>query len=111
MFFFVSEPVLDLGGSGTASFAVGVATIRCASMPEAIGLSRRLRAVLHALLRRGGRPRARPRGLTSAEALDRWIDDLELVVSLPTGPGSLYPSDPASDTRAPAPRDEFEAPS
>ena len=52
VFFFVSEPSFDLCGSGSASFAVGTATIRCASMSAAIELSHRMRAVLQALARR-----------------------------------------------------------
>lgn len=103
MFFFVSEPSFDRCGSGSASFAVGTATIRCASMSAAIELSQRLRAVLQALARRGVRPRRRPGGLATAADLANWIDDL---VSLSTDAGSLSNFVPS----VPAARDDFETP-
>jgi hypothetical protein len=104
--YFVSEPSLDLGGSGSASFAVGIATIRCASLPEAIELSRRLRAVLMTLARRGVRPRRKPGGLAAVADWATWIDDLEHGVSLPADARS--PSSFAS--AASVARDDFEAP-
>lgn len=103
VFFFVSEPSFDLCGSGSASFAVGTATIRCASMSAAIELSHRMRAVLQALARRGVRLRRRPDCLTTAADLANWIDDL---VSLSTDPGSLS----NFVHSVPAARDDFETP-
>ena len=102
MLFFVSEPSLDLGGAGSASFAIGTATIRCASMSEARELSQRLRAALQALARRGVRPRRAPEGLAAGDWAD-WIDDLELDSGLATDSGSLSKFVPAA-------RDSFEAP-
>ena len=92
MFFFVSEPALDLGGAGTASFTVGMATIRCPCMSSAIALSQRIRSACEALARRGRRPRRIPLGLADAADWSNWIDDLEFVASvasLPTGSDSL----------------------
>ena len=103
MFFFVSEPVLDPGGSGTASFVVGIATIRCSSMSSAISLSHRIRSTCEALLRRGRRPRRIPAGLADAADWSDWIADLELVASLPPGSDSLCSSEAAE-------REDFEAP-
>ena len=59
MLFLVSEPVPDPTGEG-ASFVVGVVTVHCASLAEAVSLSQRLRAALQALASRGGRPRRSP---------------------------------------------------
>ncbi len=74
MFFFVSEPVADpMGG---ATFVVGVITVRCASMTEAISLSHRLRAALQALASRGGRPRLRPESVLPSIAIGEWIEEL-----------------------------------
>lgn len=75
MLFLVSEPVADPIGAG-ASFVVGAATIRCASMSEAVSLSQRLRAALLALARRGGRPRRRPESSLLSIAIGEWIDEL-----------------------------------
>ena len=75
---FVSEPALDHDGIG-ASFCVGITTIRCKSMAEAVSLSTRLRAALQDRARRGGRGgRARPRPELSllAPAIAAWMDEL-----------------------------------
>lgn len=71
MLFFVSEPVPDSVGNG-ASFAVGVVTVRCASMSEAVSISQRLRAALQALARRGVRPRLKK----GSESITDWMDEL-----------------------------------
>ena len=75
MLFFVSEPIPDPLGRG-ASFVVGVITVRCASMAEAISLSHRLRAALQALASRGGRPRRKPGFSLLSGEIGEWVDEL-----------------------------------
>lgn len=75
MFFFVSEPSLDPGGSGSASFCVGAATtIHCSSMSQAQELSQRMRAALRVLASRGARPRRWPS--SDLPSIADWIDEL-----------------------------------
>ena len=103
---FVSEPALDHDGIG-ASFCVGITTIRCKSMAEAVSLSTRLRAALQDRARRGGRARrARPRPELSllSSAIAEWIDELveqgfSLDCRRSTLPSSLPQADDAHEVR------------
>lgn len=103
MLFYVSEPTPDPSGQG-ASFAVGVVTVRCSSMGEAVALSQRLRATLQALARRGGRPRRGPEFSLLSVEIGAWIDELGDQSLALDEHSSPLPPHPHRD------RDDFELP-
>ena len=97
MFLFVSEPMPDPDGLG-ASFCVGLTTIRCRSMAEAVSLSMRIRAALQARGGRGGRPRPRPEFSLLSSAIADWINELvEQGFSLDCQRSTLPSSLPQAD--------------